>query len=171
MTTISREPDAAEELARRLVPAGTVLASLVVMAIPLPLAWAVMPNLALMFVAVWASVQPRLMPSWGGFLLGLVADLLFGGPIGIWALLFPLAILTVRLAETRIEGHNLVVDWAFVALLAVLLHLLAWQLLGFLGRSPPLLPLMVQALASILAYPLVAAIAARIQRRLAVFAD
>ncbi|MGL6043747.1 MAG: rod shape-determining protein MreD [Sandaracinobacteroides sp.] len=171
MTTISREPDAAQELARRLVPAGTVLASLVVMAIPLPLAWAVMPNLALMFVAVWASIQPRLMPSWAGFLLGLLADTLFGAPIGVWALLFPLATLLVRLADARIEGHSLLIDWAFIAVLAGLLHLLAWQLLGFLGMNPPLLPFVVQAGMTALAYPAVASIAARIQRRLTVFAD
>jgi rod shape-determining protein MreD len=128
-----------------------------------------MPNLGLMFVAVWASVQPRLMRPWAGLLLGMLADILSGGPLGIWALLFPLAILAVRLAEARIEGHSLALDWAFAAVLAIAVHLLAWQLFAFLGRDAPLLPFLVQAFASLLAYPLVALITARIQRRLTVF--
>lgn len=159
------------EAVRRLVPAGTVFLALLVMALPLPLAWGVMPNVALLFVSLWASIQPRLMPAWGAFLLGLFADLLFGGPIGIWALLFAATVVGVRLIETATEGHTLVFDWVLAGLLAVVAHLIAWQLLGFLGSSAPATPFLAQAALTTLAYPPVAALAARIQLRLAVSAD
>jgi rod shape-determining protein MreD len=153
------------------VPAGTVFLALLLMALPLPLAWGVMPHVALLFVMLWASIQPRLMPAWGAFLLGLFADLLFGGPIGIWALLFAATVVAVRLVEASSEGHTLVFDWVLAGLLAVAAHLLAWQLLGFLGSSAPVTPFLAQAALTTLAYPPVAALAARIQLRLAVSAD
>ena len=159
------------ETLRRLVPAGIVFLSLLLMALPLPLAWGVMPNIALLFVLLWASIQPRLMPAWGAFLLGLFADLLFGGPIGIWALLFAVSVVAVRLVEASTEGHTLAFDWVFAALLATVAHLLAWQLLGFLGFAAPLMPFLAQAALTALAYPAVAAMAARLQLRLAVPAD
>ncbi|TPE60514.1 rod shape-determining protein MreD [Sandaracinobacter neustonicus] len=166
MSNLNRERITPGEIARRLLPAGTVLLSLLVMALPLPLAWGVMPNLALLFVILWASIQPRLMPVWAGFLLGLFADLLFGGRIGIWALIFPLAVGVVRVAEERVEGHSLAVDWAFAALLVMLAQLLAWQLNSFLGSSAPLLPFLVQGAVTLIAYPLAATLGARTQRRL-----
>lgn len=151
---------------RLFVPAGTVFLATLVMLLPIPLAWAVMPHIALLFVIIWASVQPRLIPAWAAFLLGLFADLLFGGPMGVWAVIFPATAIVVRLVEARLEGHSLAVDWAFAALLLILAQLVAWQLLGFVGRNPGFWPMLAQALLSILAYPMVASVAARLQRRL-----
>lgn len=171
MTGFSRQPDERGEALRRMVPAGTVFLALLLMALPLPLAWGVMPHVALLLAILWASIQPRLMPAWAAFLLGLFADLLFGGPVGIWALLFAVSVIAVRLVETRAESHSLLFDWIFAALVATVAHVLAWQLLRFLGTSPPLLPFLAQALLTVVAYPPVAALAARIQLRLAVSAD
>jgi rod shape-determining protein MreD len=171
MTDFPRGVGDRGEVLRRLVPAGTVFLSLLLMALPLPLAWGVMPHVALLFVILWASIQPRLMPAWGAFLLGLFADLLFGGPIGIWALLFAATVVVVRLIEASTEGHALVFDWVMAGVVATAAHLLAWQLLRFLGSSAPAGPFLAQAALTTLAYPPVAALAARIQLRLAVSAD
>jgi rod shape-determining protein MreD len=171
MTAFPRRATDRGETARRMVPAGTVFLALLLMALPLPLAWGVMPNVALLLVILWASIQPRLLPVWGAFLLGLFADLLFGGPIGIWALLFAAAVVAVRLFEAWAEGHTLPFDWAFASLAATLAHLIAWQMLHFLDFSAPLTPFLVQAALTALAYPAVAALAARIQLRLTVSAD
>jgi rod shape-determining protein MreD len=166
MSYLPNDHNNASEIVRRMVPAGTVLISTLAMALPFPLAWGVMPNLALLFVIIWASLQPRLMPAWAAFGLGLFADLLFGNPIGVWALIFPVAMVAVRLGEERVEGHSLGVDWAFVSLLLLAGHLLCWQLMEFTGREAALLPLLTQAGVTILAYPVAAVLAGRIQRRL-----
>lgn len=168
MSYLVKDRAGAGEIVRRLVPAGTVLLALLAMALPLPLAWGVMPNLALLFLIMWASIQPRLMPVWGGFLLGLFADLLFGGMLGIWGLIFPLVIGAVRIAESRMEGHSLAIDWGFAGLLVMAAQLLAWQLNGFMGLSAPVLPFLVQGLITAVAYPLAASVAAKIHRRLAI---
>ena len=166
MSNLHFEHDVTGDGIRRFVPAGTIILSLLLMTLPLPLAWGVMPQLALLFLIIWASLQPRLIPAWAAFLLGLLADFLFGLPMGVWAVLFPAVVVVVRLGEARVEGHSLAVDWAFAAVLLVAAQLLAWQLLVFLGRSPAFWPMLAQAGLSILAYPLAAHIAARIQRRL-----
>lgn len=166
MTYLSADPHGAGETVRRMVPGGTVFISTLLMTLPMPLAWGVMPNLALLFVIIWASLQPRLMPSWAAFGLGLFADMLFGMPLGVWAVLFPMSTIAVRLAEERVEGHSLAIDWGFASLLLVAAHLLCWQLLEFTGSEAAAIPLLVQAGVSILAYPFAAALAGRIQRRL-----
>lgn len=166
MSNLHFEDDVTGEGLRRFVPAGTIILSLLLMTLPLPLAWGVMPQLALLFLIIWASIQPRLIPAWAAFLLGLLADFLFGLPMGIWAVLFPAVVIVVRLVEAHVEGHSLAVDWGFAALMLVVAQLVAWQLLDFLGRSPAFWPMLAQAGLSILAYPLAASIAARIQRRL-----
>lgn len=171
MTEFPRRIGERGETVRRMIPAGTVFLSLLAMALPLPLAWGVMPNIALLFVILWASIQPRLMPAWGAFLLGLSADLLFGAPVGIWAFLFAATVVVIRLIEASTEAHALLFDWVLAGLVATATHLLAWQLLRFLGSSPPLTPYLAQAALTALAYPPVAALAARIQLRLAVSAD
>lgn len=151
---------------RRAMPAFTVVLGTLLMALPIPLAWGAMPNLALLLVIIWSSLQPRLMPAWGAFLLGLFADLVSGLPFGLYALLFPAAAIAVRLADARVEGHSLFIDWVFTGLLVLAVHVLIWQFLGFTGSAAPLGPLLAQAVITILAYPLVATIAARVQRRI-----
>jgi rod shape-determining protein MreD len=156
----------ADERLRRLVPAGTSLLAALLMCLPLPLAWGVMPHLVLLLTIMWASLQPRLMPTWAAFLIGFFFDAIAGLPLGLTAFLLSAAVVAVRLGEARVEGHSLFIDWAFTALLVLAAQMLTWQLLGFVGQPAPLAPLLVQALTTILAYPLIALGAARIQRRL-----
>ncbi len=154
------------ERLRRLLPSLSVLAATLLMALPMPLAWGVMPHVALLLVLIWASLQPRLMPTWGAFLLGLFFDLVSGLPYGLTAFLFSAAVIGVRLAEARVERHSLFLDWLFAGVLVLLVQLLTWQLMAFTGQPVPLLPLLVQALLTLAAYPLVVRLAARMQRKL-----
>lgn len=158
-------PDA-REWRRRLLPAATVALSSVLMTLPLPLGWAVMPNFALLLVLIWASVQPRLLPVWAAFLLGLWHDLLSHLPVGVFALIFPLSVLAVRQIEARVETRSVMVDWVLAALLVLAGYGLASQLLPVAGVPAPLLPLAAQALLTVLAFPLALAIAAFLHRRL-----
>ena len=46
------------------------------------------PLLALMPVYFWCLVRPDLMPPWVAFAIGILEDLLSGGPPGVWAAAF-----------------------------------------------------------------------------------
>lgn len=153
-----------------VVPAATVFVAMVLMTLPLPLAIGVAPNFAFLFIIIWSSLQPRLMPVWLVFVLGALFDLISALPLGHMALLFTVTAGAVRMAEDRFEGHGLLVDWAFIALVLVLAALVSWQLCAFVGNPTTLWPLLVQAGVTILAYPLAVAIVAAVQRKILLWA-
>lgn len=166
MTMLSSARSDPREWRRRLLPATTMLLASVLMTVPLPLAWAVMPNFALLLVLVWASVQPRLMPVWAAFMLGLWHDLLANLPLGVFGLIFPVCVLIVRFGEARMETRSILVDWLLVAIIVSAAYALAGQLLQIAGVSAPMVPMIVQAAATVLAFPLAVSVAALLHRRL-----
>lgn len=149
---------------RALVPAFSIVVLLVLMTAPIVLPWPALPQLGLLGVFVWATFQPGLMPPWVAFVLGLVADLLFGLPFGVEATLFALTALFVRIFESRFGHHRFGFDWMVVGLVALAHGLLCWQFLGLAGVDGPLRPLLLQAIGTTVAYPLVVLLCARLQR-------
>lgn len=150
---------------RLAVPAAVTLGLVFVMTAPLIEPVPIFPQLALIGVFVWSTFQPGLMPPWVAFLIGLVADLVFGQPVGINATLFAAAAAFVRIFEARYGHHAHGFDWAVSTALIMIFELLTWQLMAVAGRPVPLLPMAWQVLTSALAYPLVVALCANVQRR------
>ncbi len=153
--------------AERAVPGLVTLLLIVATTVPLFVPVPVVPNVALLAVLVWASFQPGLMPAWLAFLLGAAADVVSGLPLGVEATLLPAVVLFVRFADVRFAPHRYGFDWAFAASMIFAATLVEWQLLALGGVTGPLAPLLVQAGTTILAYPAIVALFARIQRRLA----
>ena len=164
---------AADERARfwtsqfqRVVPALVTLILIVVMTVPLFASAPVLPHLGLLAVFVWTTFQPGLMPPWLAFLLGAVADLLFGLPLGINATLLPATALFVRVFEAKFGHHRYGFDWLLAAAVIIVFEIVQWQLLAFAGVSGPLTPLLIQAATTIIAYPAIVLLCARVQRRM-----
>ena len=115
------------------------------------------PVLALGAVYYWTLVRPDLMPPLVVLAIGLLEDLLSGGPPGLWAAGFVAAYaLTDRERETfaGMIGPGALMSFAAVMLLAgVTAYVVAC--LVYL-RLPPLSPLIVEAISTVLFYPLVA---------------
>lgn len=154
------------EWQRRLLPAATVIAGSLLMTLPLPTAWSVMPNMALLLVLIWSSVQPRLMPVWAAFLLGLLHDVVAGTPFGLFGLLFPLVVVAVRVAEGRLEARSLSMDWLMAGMLVALVHALLWLLLPVAGAAAAAPPIALQALLTALCFPPALGLAALLHSRL-----
>ena len=150
---------------RVAVPALTVLGLLWLMTAPLLLPVPVFPQLGLLAIFVWATFQPGLMPPWVAFLLGLVADLTFAQPIGVNATLFACTAAFVRTFESRYGHHGHDFDWGLASIVVIVFALLTSQLMALAARPIPLLPMAWQVGTSILAYPIVVALCAAIQRR------
>lgn len=167
---IQSQTDFTAGSSRRFVPAITILLAMLLMTLPLPLAWGVMPQLALLLLIFWASVQPRLVPPWAALLLGLCSDLIFGLPIGIWTVIYPVVTIAVSLIDVRLQSsRGFITDWGLALLLVLVALVLHWQFLRFAGRNPAFSPLLAQAGITILAYPPAVALMARIQSRLIIF--
>lgn len=148
------------------LPVLSVLLAIVAMALPLPLAWGVLPQLPLLLVLVWASLAPHLLPVYAALLLGIVADLVTGVPLGINAFLLPLGLVAVRIAESRTEVRSLFLDWVFTALVVLVASLVGWQMLAFAGHPAPIGPVLAQAALTIIAWPLVVRVALHFRRRM-----
>ncbi len=149
---------------RLAVPFATTLLLMLAMTAPLLVPAPVFPHVALLGLFVWTTFQPGLMPPWLAFVLGMVADLLFAQPLGINATLFAGTAGFVRLFEARYGHHAYGFDWAVAAAIVIVFEAATWVLMGVGGQPIPLLPLGWQALTTMVAYPVVVALCARVQR-------
>lgn len=147
------------------LPMLAVILATVVMTLPIFAPLPVMPNLALLLVLLWSLYRPQQMPDWTGFIAGLASDILLGAPIGANALLMPLFMVLVRVADSHVRRLRWTEDWLFSIPLLLLYHVALWKIFEFAGQSVPFLPLAAQCAATIAIYPFAAHIFARAQRR------
>ncbi len=125
------------------------------------------PLLALMPVYFWCLVRPDLMsPGWA-FLVGVLEDMLSGGPPGIWAGAFVLTYAMIdrqRDAFAGLSGFAAVLGFATAALVAcgsayLIVSIYHWQVL-------PLAPIMSELAMTVLFYIPVAAVLGALHRKL-----
>lgn len=150
---------------RRLVPSLTCVFALFVMTAPLVTSTPSMPHFALLTVLVWGLFQPQLMPPHVALLLGILTDAVLGLPLGINSVLMPVTAIAIGALERRYGHRPHALDWALAGLVVLIYQFLAWQLLGFVDGELSFRPLLWQAATTVLAYPFVVALIARIQRR------
>ena len=156
-------------LVASLIPAA--LAVLLVMLVNMPVSFTggllPAPALALACVYFWVLVRPDLMPPFAVLLLGLLEDLLSGGPPGLWAAGFLAAYwLTDRQRETfaGLSGLGALVGFAGAMLFA---GAVAYGLdtIVYL-RLAPLPPLLLESVSTVVFYPLIAISMGWIHRRI-----
>jgi rod shape-determining protein MreD len=152
-----------------LVPLGTTFAITLIAVLPLPIPYYsfAAPSLTLIAIYYWMVFRPDLMPTFGVFVLGVVADALAGAPLGVSSLVYMLAQLLVLNQRRVLVGQPFWILWCGFALLAPLARLLEWVALSLL-REAPLAPLAsVSGMAlTVLMFPLVTYVLVRVQRAL-----
>jgi rod shape-determining protein MreD len=114
------------------------------------------PMVVVMMVYCWRAFPDTVFPPYLALLLGLLTDMMSGGPLGFWALMALIgATVGGRMAALADRGdrNHLWLVWAGVA---VLIGILGWLLASayFLRWIDPW-PIAFGALASILLFPLV----------------
>ena len=124
------------------------------------------PLLALTEVYFWALVRPDLMPPFVVLCVGLLEDLLSGGSPGVWATGFIAAYALVdrqRENLAGLAGGAAVLGFAAaMAIAASATFVLTWIM--YL-RQPPLAPLLLASVFTVLFYPVVAVVLGRVHRR------
>lgn len=142
-----------------LLPLFLGLALVVLVNLPMSLTGRLLPApiLALAAVYYWVLVRPDLMPPVAVFLVGLLEDVLSGGPPGLWAAGFLAAYyLADRQRETLagLSGIGAILGFAGSMLFAAATaYALAWAVYW---RSAPLAPLLLETIITVMFYPLVA---------------
>jgi len=117
------------------------------------------PDLIMGFAFAWALRRPEYAPLGLTAILLLIADLMLGRPPGLYAALTLLAFNNLRARATPLRGMAFTVEWFTVGLMITAVMLGHRLVLALLMVDLPSLGLqLIQLLATLLAYPFVAAI-------------
>jgi rod shape-determining protein MreD len=147
-----------------LVPILSVMAGSMLTALPFFTQVPLLPPLGYMILLGWRLMRPGIWPAWIGMPLGLYDDLWSGQPFGSAALIWSLTMLAIELVDARAVWRDHLQDW-FLAAIALTFALLGGLAINGLVYSAPDANVIVpQILLSILLFPLVVRLCARLDR-------
>jgi rod shape-determining protein MreD len=138
------------------VPMLQVMVATVLFSIPLRVFGLQLPEpiFAMTLAFAWAVIRPSVLAPFAILILGLLLDILWGGPLGFWAICLLIAYGVALAGRTMMAGQNRMILWLWYALVTAT-ALLAGFLFVMLDSksSPGLIPLAWQFLATIVLYP------------------
>lgn len=156
-------------LSRAMVPFVLCLLLVLVTALPVtvPYIGSVTPMLALMAVFYWCIYWPDYLPPYAIFLVGVLYDVLGGGPLGLTALLLLLVHAFIVPQRRVFQGKSFVIEWFGFAIVAVGLGVISWLVASIYYLTPMQpLPVLGQAGLTIAIYPCLAWMISQVHRRL-----
>ncbi|MCE7796036.1 rod shape-determining protein MreD [Sphingobium sufflavum] len=151
----------------RATPVITVmLGSLLPAMIPVVSLSPTTPPLGLMLLLAWRLLRPELWPLWIGLPLGFFDDIATGHPVGTAMCLWTLALVVIDSISVRLIWRDYAQDWLIASIAIIAILAMSWLLMHLApgGGGGPLDRLWPQALLSIMSFPLVARLCARLDR-------
>ena len=142
-----------------ILPALSVLLAVLATAVPWGLpadASFTLPLVVVMMVFCWRIMPDAVLPLTACMLLGLLTDVMSGGPLGFFALMALIAASIGGLLRFTLEPRDLAPLWLIWSTLALTLGLLGW-LLGslYFFRWIDWWPILFGTLTSIMLFPIV----------------
>lgn len=114
-----------------------------------------MPLLFVIPMFYWRVNEPRDMPYWFVFAVGLVMDSTNGQPLGLTSLLNVVFLAMVEAQHKYIAKEGFMIKWGYFAALLAAVETLHWLLLFFFyARVPTVLPAAIQWFFTVCCYPL-----------------
>ena len=154
---------------RSLTPFVFTLLMVLASAIPwhIPHFAPVTPLFAVMAIYYWSIYRPDKLPYAATFALGLLHDLLTDSPLGLSALVYLLLQSIISSQRTFFHGKPFLVVWWGFSLVMPVFALVSWIIasLYFNTLLPPL-PFVIQAVLSMLLYPLFALLLIALHRHM-----
>ncbi len=112
------------------------------------------PVFAMICVFSWAMIRPSILSPVGILLMGLVLDMLWGAPTGMWGLSMLIGYGATLLMRAMLTGQSRLMLWAwYAAITAVTLTAAYLFTLSFSHYPPNLFGVLWQLLATSLLYP------------------
>jgi rod shape-determining protein MreD len=141
------------------VPALSVFVAVLATAVPLGLpadATFIPPLIVMTMIFCWRALPGTVFPSYLALLLGLLADILSGGPLGFWAMMALIAANAGGRAPSPADAQDRNRLWLYWAGVAVSIGVFAW-LLGslYVLRVIDAWPIAFGVCVSILLFPVV----------------
>lgn len=144
------------------IPIASVILASMVTTLPIFTAEPLLPPFGLLMMLGWRLMRPGLLPVWSGIPFGLMDDLFSGQPFGSAGLLWSLAMLALEIVDSRAIWRDYFQDWLIAALLITAVLLGGLWIAGLAHAAPEPSLLIPQIILSILLYPLVVRICARL---------
>ncbi|MES2782839.1 MAG: rod shape-determining protein MreD [Pseudomonadota bacterium] len=144
------------------IPIASIVLASMVTTLPIFSSQPLLPPFGLLMFLSWRLMRPGLLPVWSGVPFGLMDDLFSGQPFGSAGLLWSLAMLIIEIIDSRAIWRDYVQDWLIAALLITAVLLAGLWIAGLAYSAPEPMILLPQIILSILLYPLVVRICARL---------
>ena len=144
------------------IPIASIMLMSMATTLPLLLAQPVLPPLGLMMLLAWRLMRPGLLPMWAGLPFGLFDDIFSGQPFGSAGFIWSLAMIAIELIDSRAIWRDHLQDWLIASLLIVFALLLGLFIASLAHAVPSVTVLIPQIVLSILLYPLIVRICARL---------
>ncbi len=142
---------------KAMTPTLLGLLGVLILALPLRLFEDALPTpiIPLVVVFFWSIYSPDYLPSPSIFVIGILQDLLMGGPLGLWAAVYLVTQYIVSSQRAYFLGREQKVVWLGFALAAAAASLMLWLVMSLMsGALLPVGALAAQITATVLIYPL-----------------
>ncbi len=115
------------------------------------------PMFPLAAIYFFVLTRPTLMTPLGIFAIGLTQDLITGGPIGLWILVYEAAFVVTSMQRVFFVGRPAGEAWLGFIFVVSLSAAIIWSLASmFYQTAIPLVPIIGQMMVTALVYPLLA---------------
>ena len=147
-----------------VIPAASVLLLSLTAILPVVTWIGVWPDFGFLMLLAWRLLRADAWPAWWAAPMGFVNDLLTGAPIGLSVTLWTAVMLAMDLVDRRTQWRDYWIEWALAAVLILAAESLEWKVAEWSGAPVPFSHMLPSIIISILAFPLFAFLASRIDR-------
>ena len=147
-----------------IIPAASVLALSALAILPVVADRGGWPDFGFLMLIAWRLLRADAWPAWWAAPLGFTNDLLTGAPIGFSVALWTAVMLAMDLVDRRTQWRDYWIEWTLAAVLILAGEAAEWKVAVWSGAPVPFAHMLPSITVSILAFPLFAALASRLDR-------
>jgi rod shape-determining protein MreD len=122
------------------------------------------PDFGFLMLIAWRLLRSDVWPAWWAAPLGLLNDLVIGHPIGFSIALWTAAMLLLDLIDRRTMWRDYWIEWALAGVLLLAYETAEWRVAQMMGASLPFASIVPPLVISVLAFPIAAWAAVRLDR-------
>ena len=145
-----------------LIPAASVVGASMLAILPVVSDSGGWPDFGFLMLIAWRLLRADAWPAWWAAPLGFVNDLVTGAPIGLSVALWTAVMLSMDLVDRRTQWRDYWIEWALAAAFILAAEAAEWQVASLAGAPVPFTHMLPSIIVSILAFPLFAFIASRL---------
>jgi len=146
------------------IPTVSVLVATLLSVFPIVSNHGWWPDAGLLMLIAWRLLRADAWPAWVAAPLGLIHDLLTGGPIGLAVALWPAFMLALDVIDRRTMWRDYWIEWVLAAIFVGLFVVAQWQVAAWDGAAVRFSSVAPSILVGIVCFPIAAFIVARLDR-------